>query len=263
MSLEETVERVVPGTESWDLYGYEHMQRYEKFAPLCAGKKVLDAACGTGYGSLHLLQAGKASSVLGIDVAEDAIAFATRYNATGLHYKKHDCMNLSDLGEQFDVVISFETIEHLSNPQAFIQQAHDVLKPGGVFVCSTPNKDRLSGAGNINPFHPSELPYDEFRAAMAKHFDIEEELHQSETVAYFRYMELKHMIVKMGGRMEGFMTNRLEKGFRKMVNKSFVYDPFMRNDLENLMEGDMEILPLSQGPKSWHKTYIIQGRKKG
>ena len=263
MALKEDVERVVPGTESWDLYGFEHMQRYEKFASLCEGKIVLDAACGTGYGSLHLLKTGKASTVLGIDVAKEAIDFASQYTTEGLQYRQHDCMKLSELGQKFDVIISFETIEHLFDPRKFIQEVHGVLKQGGIFVCSTPNKDRLSGAGNINPFHPSELPYHEFRDAMAEHFSIQAEFHQSETVEYFRYMELKHMISKVGGRMEAFMANRLEKGIRKIVNKSFAYDQFMRADLENLFQGDMEIVQLTQGPKPWHKTYIIQSVKKG
>lgn len=262
MALIEDVERVVPGTESWDLYGFEHMQRYAKFTEICNGKKVLDAACGTGYGSIHLLKTGNAHSVLGIDIAKDAIDFANNYSAEGLRFRQHDCMKLLELGEKFDVVISFETIEHLPDPGKFIQQVHGILNDGGIFVCSTPNKDRLSGSGNINPFHPSELPYLEFREAMAQYFIIQEEYHQSESVGYFRYMEIKHMLSKVGGRMEAFLTNRMEKGIRKIVKKSFVYDPFMRNDLENLHEGDMEIHRLSNGPKSWHKTYIIQGIKK-
>ena len=71
-----------------------------------------------------------------------------------------------------------------------------VLNPGGMFICSTPNKKRLSGAGNINPFHPNELEYSDFKKLFQKYFTVDKEYHQSESINYFRYQELKHLIVK-------------------------------------------------------------------
>ena len=73
MKTEETVERVVPGTRSWELYGYEHLQRYLFVKEFIKDKNVLDAACGSGYGSYFMATEGNAKSVTGIDISETAI----------------------------------------------------------------------------------------------------------------------------------------------------------------------------------------------
>lgn len=260
--MNDTVERVVPGTLSWDMFGYEHIQRYDFFAPLCEGKIVLDAACGTGYGSHCLLEKGKAEKVTGIDISKEAIDFSSKYKSDQLQFMQLDCLKLNELNEKYDIIISFETIEHVNDPELFIRKAAEALKSGGRFVCSTPNKDRLSGAGNINPFHPSELTYEEFHNAFSRYFTIEKTFHQSESVSYSRYLEIKHMLSKMNGRMSAYALNRIETGIRKSLNKSFSYDPYLRDDLEHLFEGDMEIVELTNGPKKWHKTFILQGRLK-
>ena len=262
MAQEDTVERVVPGTESWDLYGLEHAQRYEFVASLIQGKRVLDAACGTGYGSNLMVVKGGAKSVLGIDVSEEALHFAARYAGPNVSFKKQDCMRLSDLNEKFEAVVSFETIEHLSEPEEFIRQVSEMLEPGGVFICSTPNKYRLSGSGNINPFHPSELSFEEFEIVFQKYFVLNSAYHQSETVQYSRYLELRHMIAKVSGRSAAYAVNRIENELRKVIGKEFVYDAYLRPGLDNMFEGDMEILPLDRGPENWHKTFILFGLKK-
>src|SRR4029453_6994984 len=103
--------------------------------------KVLDAACGVGYGSYILANSG-AHWVTGIDVSEDAISYAKKHYAqSNVTFKKCDAEQLSLLGEVFDIVISFETIEHLNQPRKFIQEVHRSLKRGGLFICSTPNKE--------------------------------------------------------------------------------------------------------------------------
>src|SRR5258708_30443469 len=66
-------ERLVPGTLAWDLYQVEHKQRYEWALDYCQGKRVLDVACGTAYGSTILAQSG-AAHVVGVDMSAEAIA---------------------------------------------------------------------------------------------------------------------------------------------------------------------------------------------
>jgi 2-polyprenyl-3-methyl-5-hydroxy-6-metoxy-1,4-benzoquinol methylase len=254
--IEETVERVIPGTPSWDYYGQEHFQRYDYFSSYYKGKSVLDAACGTGYGTRHMLDSG-ASKGCGVDISGEALDFArTNYRDPNLEYLLFDCSKLSGLTEKFDVVVSFETIEHVADPLNFIEEVSKVLHKGGTFICSTPNKDRLSGAGHINPFHPSELYYSDFKKGIEKYFTVRAEYHQSESVAYFRYMQLKEMIAKSEARSNAFIFNRIERMFRKVIGKSFETEKFMRPDLEALCPGDMEIEPL-KNTAAWHKTYII------
>src|SRR5579871_3821901 len=133
------LERLTPGTPAWEWHGAEHMQRYQFFGKYCAGKDVLDAACGAGFGS-HYLAATGAASVLGVDIAQEAVDYATRqYSHPCLRFALGDAQALDRLNAQFDVIVSFETIEHVPEPAKLVESAYRALKPGGLFICSTPN----------------------------------------------------------------------------------------------------------------------------
>ena len=258
---DETIERVIPGTLSWKQYGAEHIQRYEFFKDYYTNKSVLDAACGTGYGSHYMAQNG-AARVLGIDISDEAVDFAKKnYVLPQLTYLKEDCLNVQGLHKKFDLVISFETVEHLSDPELFFKNIAFVLTPGGTFICSTPNKDRLSGAGNINPFHHNELAWKDFKRLFETYFVPGKSYQQSESVEYMRYQELKHMLHQSSAQSKAFFFSKLESFFRRSVGKPFKPIPFFRDDLDYLYPQDIYIEPL-QETESWHKTYIITGTLK-
>jgi ubiquinone/menaquinone biosynthesis C-methylase UbiE len=165
----EELERFVPGIDGqiW----YEHWHRYHFAAPFAAGKAVVDVACGEGYGSALLARG--AASVTGIDASGETIAAARRRygGAPGLEFVEGRCESLP-LGEACaDLVVSFETLEHLVDPRAFLDEAARVLRPAGVLVASSPNKAIYSDkAGYRNPFHPSEMYESEFVAALRERF---------------------------------------------------------------------------------------------
>ncbi len=164
-----TGERFVPGTsgEIW----YEHWHRYLFAAPLAAGRRVLDVACGEGYGSALLARA--AAHVTGVDVAAEAIAHArARYGAQpNLEFRQGDCAALPLADASLDLVVSFETVEHVAAQQAFVAEVRRVLRPGGLFVLSCPNKVEYSDKrGLVNEFHVRELDRDELAALIATHF---------------------------------------------------------------------------------------------
>jgi 2-polyprenyl-3-methyl-5-hydroxy-6-metoxy-1,4-benzoquinol methylase len=257
----ETVERVVPGELSWEEFGLEHQQRYEYFQSYYSGKKVLDAACGSGYGSFHIANSG-ASSVLGIDISGESVTRAQKiYKNNNLEYKIQDCSDLRVLKSTFDVIVSFETLEHLTDPRLFIKSAAESLNPGGIFICSTPNKMRLSGAGYINQYHLNELNYEDFYEAMSDNFEVQTCLHQTETLPYLRYMELKYLIGTQENRLTWYFFQRVENMIRKLIGRTFKKEPFMNPYLGFQYEGDMEIKALNKH-ENWHKTFIIVGRKK-
>jgi len=164
-----TGERVVPGLVDADLFN-EHLARYQLAARWASGRRVLDAGCGTGYGSAEL--AGSAASVTAIDFSEDAIAYAReQFRAQNLEYRVGDCLALPD--GPFDLVVAFEVIEHLAAWPEFLLQVRRVLAPGGLFLVSTPNKlyyAESRGQSGENPFHVHEFEYAEFSAELQKVF---------------------------------------------------------------------------------------------
>lgn len=164
-----TGERFVPGAagEIW----YEHWHRYLFAAPLVAGREVLDIACGEGYGSALLAQ--RAARVTGVDLAPAAIAHARSCYAgrPNLEFREADCAALPFADASFDVVVSFETIEHITAQEAFLDEVRRVLRPGGFVVLSCPNKiEYTDKRRHINEFHVRELYRDELTALVAARF---------------------------------------------------------------------------------------------
>ncbi len=166
--LEFTGERFTP--ECVREMAYEHWHRYAWAAELVAGRDVLDAACGEGYGS-HLL-AARARSVTGLDIGEDAIAHAReRYRRDNLHFDHGDATKLPYEDDRFDVVVSFETLEHLEAQQTLLAGFRRVLRPGGFLIVSSPDKKTYSDeTGYANPYHVRELYRDELEALLGAHF---------------------------------------------------------------------------------------------
>ncbi|HTG69440.1 MAG TPA: methyltransferase domain-containing protein [Candidatus Udaeobacter sp.] len=119
---------------------HEHMSRYEFAGPLVKGLRVLDAACGAGYGSAMLKRAG-AAEVVGVDVDGPSLERAGRdYGSSGVSFAEGDVLRLPFEDESFDAVVSFETIEHVASGADWIRESARVLKDGGLFIVSTPNR---------------------------------------------------------------------------------------------------------------------------
>lgn len=151
---------------------YEHWHRYAFAAPVARGRRVLDAACGEGYGSALL--AREASSVLGVDVDPASIAHArTRYGESGnLRFAEADVARLDHLPDaSFDLIVSFETLEHLEAQEAMLDGFHRLLAPAGVLLVSTPDRRTYSDlTGFRNAHHVRELYREEFEALLASRF---------------------------------------------------------------------------------------------
>jgi 2-polyprenyl-3-methyl-5-hydroxy-6-metoxy-1,4-benzoquinol methylase len=162
-----TGERVIPGEVDIDLLN-EHMARYTFAARLARGKRVLDAGCGTGYGSAELARA--AERVVGVDRAPAAIEFArAHYAAVNLSFEEASCETLPHAGGSFELVVAFEVIEHLEDWRGFLREARRVLAPNGQLVVSTPNRlyyTESRGLDGANPFHVHEFDFAEFRAEL-------------------------------------------------------------------------------------------------
>jgi len=167
-SLEFTGERLVPDDPAHrDLY-WEHIARYQLAAPWAVGKRVLDLGCGCGYGAHALAQAG-AQTVVGIDIAPVAIAYATTHYAhENLSFQTGDVRDTCLPDASFDLIVCFELIEHVHEQKAVIAEVQRLLAPGGLFVCSTPDAQRHGALEN--PFHAHELKREEFHSLLVAYF---------------------------------------------------------------------------------------------
>lgn len=142
-----------------------HLNRYLTAKQYVAGKRVLDIACGEGYGS-KLMKDWGAASVVGVDVSDEALAVANRYfSADGITFLNHTAEELPFDNDSFDVVVSFETIEHLDHPEKFLQEIARVVKFDGVALVSCPNDPYYSknDPAFSNPFHKHAFNFFEFK----------------------------------------------------------------------------------------------------
>ena len=166
-----TGERVIPGQVNSDLWA-EHIARYAYASQLATGKRVLDAGCGTGYGTLALAQT--ALYATGMDVAQEAIAYAVENSgAANVRYARGSATALPFSAASFDLITAFEVIEHLSDWRDLLSEARRVLTPSGVFLVSTPNKFYYAETREKegpNPYHVHEFEFAEFQSALRQFF---------------------------------------------------------------------------------------------
>ena len=163
-----TGERFDPGLSGEIVH--EHLHRYLWALQFCAGKDVLDIASGEGYGSFILAQAARA--VTGVDLSTDAVAHAqARYQRSNLRYAEGSAEAIPLPDASVDVVVSFETLEHMHGHDAFLAGIVRVLRPGGLLVMSSPDREFYSAPGiPPNPYHVRELTSAEFKALIGRSF---------------------------------------------------------------------------------------------
>lgn len=165
-SIEDAGERMVPAFHKGALVYGEHLTRYESVVDLVKNKTVLDIASGSGYGSYILAE--KAKKVYGVDIDQESIAYAKRnYARSNIGFLQGSAEAIPLKNRSIDVVIAFETIEHLKNYKTFLHEIKRVLQPGGLFVISTPNDIEFP---EDNRFHLYEFKYKELDSLLRQYF---------------------------------------------------------------------------------------------
>jgi SAM-dependent methyltransferase len=170
-----------PQSELWG----EHRSRYRFAAQLVLGKRVLDVASGAGFGLAMLRSSG--ACVVGVDYDAVALCEARRLSPS-VPLARGDATSLPLRDASLDVVVSFETLEHVPDAAAMVREVRRVLKPGGSLVLSTPN--RGFGPPELhtnNPFHVREFTADELRALLASHFECVA-LYGQRPISAYRYV---------------------------------------------------------------------------
>lgn len=170
--MEYTGERFIPDSDGLEIEA-EHVHRYKAISSCLKNMNVLDAGCGTGYGSLLLSQF--AQKVTGIDISSESVEWCNQHYSTQQNLKfiqaSLDLLPFDD--SEFDCIVIFEVIEHVNKDiqNKFLKEAKRVLKPEGVLVISTPNKEIYTDkSGYHNPYHISEFYLDEYKTYLRTEF---------------------------------------------------------------------------------------------
>jgi 2-polyprenyl-3-methyl-5-hydroxy-6-metoxy-1,4-benzoquinol methylase len=167
-----TGERTLPDVPAENYWYRRHLAVYEWIGARVIGKRVVDMACGEGYGSEVLWRS--AASVVGVDANPEAFEHARlRYVRQGLTFERALVETFGEPGA-FDAVVFLQTIEHVHDPVAVLERFRTLLAPGGVAYISTPNLLTLAAPGaerSDNPWHLKEYRAEEFRALCASVFD--------------------------------------------------------------------------------------------
>jgi SAM-dependent methyltransferase len=164
-----TGERTLPDVPEENYWYRRHLAVYEWIAERVAGMRVVDMACGEGYGSDLL--AGAAASVVGVDANPQAHEHARlRYVRPNLRFERDLVESFS---EECDAVVFLQTIEHVEDPGAILEHFRSMLASGGAVYVSTPNLLTLAPEGaekSDNPWHVREYRAAEFRDLCERHF---------------------------------------------------------------------------------------------
>jgi SAM-dependent methyltransferase len=161
--LELTGERTLPDVPAENYWYRRHLAVYEWIGARVAGKRVIDMACGEGYGSEVLSRS--AASVLGVDGNPEAFEHARlRYRRQNLTFE-WGAVETHGAEGSFDAVVFLQTIEHVQDPRGVLEHFRSILAPGGVAYVSTPNVLTLAPAGAVksdNPWHLREYRASEY-----------------------------------------------------------------------------------------------------
>lgn len=168
--IADTGERILLEKES-PLMIARHFCAYRFAKDFVDGKTVLDIGCGEGYGSHYL--AGFAKEVAGIDYDKAVIDYAkNKYRINNLIFYTVGIKELHSIKNKFDIVCSFQVIEHFQDTEMFLENIKLLLNPDGILICSTPNKLDASPKSDtpFNRFHVKEYLISEFKELLGRHF---------------------------------------------------------------------------------------------
>lgn len=163
-----TVERL--DTSIFSETTIEHLHRYAVVLDFVGNKKVLDLASGEGYGTNLISK--KAKQAIGLDINKEAIEKSrAKYKSNNIEFHIGNAEKMPFQNKEFDVIVCFETIEHVDNPNILLSEIKRVLCPGGLLIISTPNKKIYSDkTGYNNIFHKKEFYEAEFFSILQKNF---------------------------------------------------------------------------------------------
>ena len=187
-------------------YEMEHIERYRFALQFVNNKNVLDIACGSGYGSFLIAEQGNALKVTGVDLDADAVRYGNFRYAHHLVNRFVDDATKYSSATPFDVIISYETVEHLSDYRLFLKNIDQNLAEDGTFIISTPISKNTTIKPNHNPYHEIEWSYSDFTKLLQEYFILKDTFIQNAVIE--------------GNYPEYTLTNRIKNRLGKKITKS-------------------------------------------
>lgn len=219
------------------------------------GKRVLDAACGEGYGSFLLSTI--ANRVIGIDIDSTKLLRASRnYYSTHLDFTKMDVTRLAFPDEYFDVIVSIETLEHLPEMgiHQFLSEVTRTLRRNGVFILTTPNHPIYSALTKTKG-HISEKSVVELRELLSRYFrsikfyfeNVPKSKSQSRTYSTIRGVKeriLSLMPIKLANRISQIFIDYQDR--REMTNlKTLLASQMVKESSQGLQEVEKSLIQVA------------------
>ncbi len=229
-----TGERTIPGLDIENYWFRRHQVVYQRLAPRCADREVLEAGCGEGYGAD--LIAGVARRVVAVDYDEAAVAHV-RSRYPGVEVMQANLADLPLPDASMDVVVNFQVIEHLWDQAKFVAECARVLRTSGLLMVSTPNRITCSPGRDtpINPFHTSELNADELTALL-----VDAGFSQVSMSGLFHGPRLREMDARHGGSI-------IDAQIARAVADA-PWPPELAADVAAVTTADFDIIDALKGP---------------
>lgn len=224
------------------------VQKYLFAGKFLIGKNVLDIGCGIGYGSKIMYDQKPHLKFFGCDKDESAIKYANIKYGKYIKFQKTDANSINFDDEYFDNIVSFETLEHISDGNSFIKELKRVLNKNGILIMSTPNRIYDEKVGqNINPFHETLYSKEELDDLLSSNFRYVQILGQKETFseAMFKFPFLYTLFRKIKPILLPFFTpNNGEKIIQlEKLDPSFEPRPFWNSTAYLIAIASDEKLP--------------------
>jgi GT2 family glycosyltransferase/2-polyprenyl-3-methyl-5-hydroxy-6-metoxy-1,4-benzoquinol methylase len=203
-----------------------HMAKYKFASLVCKNKGVLEIGCGSGYGTKYIAESG-AQKVTAYDIDSKAIDFANKnFSHSNIVFAQGDAETLI-LNKKYDVILSFEVIEHLNHPEKLLQTVSKSLKKGGVFILSTPNKSYsiMDGDKPSNPYHIYEYYPSELKKLLLK---------------YFKSVDLYGVVLQNKERSK--QENALHRSWKWKIINSLTNKRFIRKIVNYLPESPKRLI---------------------
>jgi SAM-dependent methyltransferase len=194
----------------------EHLKRYEFASKYVSGKVVLDIASGCGFGARYLFDNGNAKFVYGVDMSYEAVLYSEiRYANENVCFHVGDASKFNS-ERIHDVIVSFETVEHLFDIRGFFNSLSQALSSEGTLIISTPIVNKTNTAPS-NIYHVVEWCFDDFKAFYDHDFEISEVYLQSHKLLNKKYGIFHSLVWRICNLLKikpkGLATRFIQHGF--------------------------------------------------